>query len=207
MRSTTPELITAGDKPWTKPQATTRARGPRPPALAPARASALPPGAVFGLPVPGLVLGTPFGPNQAPVPPLPSVPIFGIVAGLAMPGTGAGAQRSYELRIDIAAAAAAAAAVAGPFPRPTVAAAATAAPDDAGAADADADGDGDGAPEGDEAAAGASGGSAEGTDDEGGAGDEGRAGGTRVGRGGGRGGGRRGGRAWPEGSAAAQVWD
>jgi len=153
----------AGDKPWTKPQATTRARGPRPPLAMPARASALPPGAVFGLPTPGLMVGSPaLGLPPVPAPPAP--PIYGVVVGLAMPGTGAGAQRSYELRIDIAAARAAAAAVAsGPGPRggggagrdgaPSAAAAAEGGSDDGGAG-AD-DGETDGAATGGEVRSGA----------------------------------------------------
>ena len=58
---------------------------------------------------------------------------------LAHPGTGAGAQRSYELRIDIAAAAAAAAAVAVPSQRtPASATAGAAAPADGATGDAQA---------------------------------------------------------------------
>ncbi len=147
-RSLTPGRQRAGDKPWTKPQATTRARGPRPPLAMPARASALPPGAVFGLPTPGLMVGSPaLGLPPVPAPPAP--PIYGVVVGLAMPGTGAGAQRSYELRIDIAAARAAAAAVAsGPGPRAGGGAGRDGAPSAAAAAEGGSDGGGDRADDG-----------------------------------------------------------
>lgn len=114
----------------------------------PARASALPPGAVFGLPTPGLMVGSPaLGLPPVPAPPAP--PIYGVVVGLAMPGTGAGAQRSYELRIDIAAARAAAAAVAsGPGPRAGGGAGRDGAPSAAAAAEGGSDGGGDRADDG-----------------------------------------------------------
>ncbi|KAK9828042.1 hypothetical protein WJX81_004340 [Elliptochloris bilobata] len=189
-----------GDKPWTKPQATTRARGPRPQPPPPPRASALPPGAVFGLPVPGLVQGTLTAPDLAPVPDPPPAPIYGIVSGLAMSGTGAGAQRSYELRIDIAAAAAAAAAVAGQEPRPPASpeAAAAAAPGTAAAADGVAN---------EQEAGGGEAAAEQGGDlTEGEGGDQRPTERPRTSRGSGRGRGVSG-RAWPEGSAAAQVYN